>query len=131
MLGWLKTILGLDPQAVDIVPELEVTRIGSYADYMRYIDRHEKVRMERIAYEKKLIPVVPHEFFLDAFCYVCNKQVKLKVDFLYCHEEGRVKIPNWRERLVCPSCTLNNRVRATLHIFEQECLPGEYSSIYN
>ena len=52
-------------------------------------------------------------FALPGFCRLCNRGVDFLVDREYGAEmhEG-VWIPNWRERLVCPHCTLNNRQRA-------------------
>jgi SAM-dependent methyltransferase len=52
-------------------------------------------------------------FLLAGFCRLCNRSV----DFLVDRKHGAqmhdgVWIPNWRERLVCPHCGLNNRQRA-------------------
>jgi len=52
-------------------------------------------------------------FTLPGFCRLCNRGVDFLVDRQYSTErhEG-TPIPNWRERLVCPCCKLNNRHRA-------------------
>ncbi|HEY7883659.1 MAG TPA: class I SAM-dependent methyltransferase, partial [Cellvibrionaceae bacterium] len=38
--------------------------------------------------------------------------------------------PNWRERLICPLCQLNNRTRAAIDIFQQTCKSSKRSRIY-
>ena len=46
-------------------------------------------------------------------CGACEQYVDLEVDMLFggCRDrEGRF-VPNWRERLVCPCCRMNNRQR--------------------
>lgn len=46
-------------------------------------------------------------------CGACEKYVDLEVDMLFGgrrDREGRC-VPNWRERLVCPCCRMNNRQR--------------------
>ena len=53
------------------------------------------------------------QFFLSGFCRVCSQKVKFLVD----RQSGAqlidgIWMPNWRERVVCPKCGLNNRQRA-------------------
>lgn len=64
------------------------------------------------------------EFTLPGFCLVDGRPVSFAVDWRYAppavevswlSPEGTtesLKVPNWRERLVCPRCGLNNRQRA-------------------
>jgi len=59
-------------------------------------------------------------FTLDGFCQACEQPQPFVVDKLYgaqISEQGW--IPNWRERLSCPSCQLNNRQRAMIHVIKQ------------
>lgn len=54
-------------------------------------------------------------FTLDGFCQACEKPQPFIVDKLYgsqITEHGW--LPNWRERLSCPDCQLNNRQRAMI-----------------
>jgi len=37
---------------------------------------------------------------------------------------------NWRERMVCPHCGLNNRMRASLHVLDQVCQPASSSRLW-
>jgi SAM-dependent methyltransferase len=58
-------------------------------------------------------------FSTTGLCYPCNKQVQFETDFQYSSQEvNGIKIPNWRERVLCP-CLLNNRTRASVHILER------------
>lgn len=51
-------------------------------------------------------------YTLEGYCEPCGKKSRFFVDMLYCEENSdHDRIPNWRERLVCPFCKLNNRQR--------------------
>ena len=50
---------------------------------------------------------------VEGLCGACEKRVDLRADMLLGgrrDREGRF-VPNWRERLVCPVCRMNNRQR--------------------
>jgi len=54
-------------------------------------------------------------FLLDGYCKVCDKPTTFLVDRLYGAQESTDGwTPNWRERLDCAHCRLNNRQRAIL-----------------
>jgi SAM-dependent methyltransferase len=61
---------------------------------------------------------------LDAFCWPCGGMRPLLYDRLYAGE-GTV---NWRERLVCPACQLNNRLRLSLHALAALPTPPDAAS---
>lgn len=59
-------------------------------------------------------------FAVDGFCIPCNKIVPLLVDM----HSGALQqddrwIPNWRERLECPFCRMNNRQRLIAALIKQ------------
>lgn len=57
-------------------------------------------------------------YHVDGFCVVCRAPTKFLVDDDYAfHTPEGIRV-NWRERLVCSSCGLNNRMRAALHFIE-------------
>ena len=58
---------------------------------------------------------------VNAYCVPCGKLVPMVVDMDFGgrYENGRW-VPNWRERLVCPSCKLNNRQRLVATLLLQE-----------
>ncbi|MCK7580331.1 MAG: hypothetical protein MZV65_45800 [Chromatiales bacterium] len=74
---------------------------------------------QRRTYVSNLTPADQQPFSVPGYCQPCRRQVALQVDFAYAYPvDGRLQ-PNWRERLVCPHCRLNSRIRATLHLFER------------
>jgi hypothetical protein len=54
------------------------------------------------------------DFLVDGYCWVCGKESKFLVDFQYSNGHDI----NWRERLCCQECGLNNRLRLTVQILE-------------
>ena len=59
-------------------------------------------------------------FTVDGFCIPCGKRSSFRVDKIYsCKKNGDLWIPNWRERLVCPYCLMNNRQRLIAAIVSQ------------
>ena len=67
-------------------------------------------------------------FVVDAYCIVCDGPRALLVD--YRHGDREKRRPNFRERLVCPTCNLNNRMRACIHLLERNLSLASSSTIY-
>ncbi len=68
-------------------------------------------RLERLAVSFQ------KEFELRARCAYCGKTAKMKSGPLYMETNERgERFPNFRERLVCEKCGLNNRLRTTYHL---------------
>lgn len=114
----------------DTAAPWSVTRIGNYHDYLQHVaamgDEYERRR--RI--ERDLI-TDPESFLTAGRCYVCRETVDFYSDFQYAFRDGQGRpTPNWRERLVCPRCRLNNRMRACIHIFDRLCRPAATDIIY-
>ena len=63
-------------------------------------------------------------FTISGECFVCKDRVDCYVDFIASAEPavGEERVPNWRERLLCPICHLNNRMRAVVHLLEHDSL---------
>jgi len=60
------------------------------------------------------------EVDLKAHCSFCGRKTKMRVDFSYAGKSSDGKlVPNFRERLVCQKCNLNNRLRATYHFLKK------------
>lgn len=69
------------------------------------------------------------EFHVPGYCWVCARFSQLHVDYSYLIEG--VDKPNWREHLRCPSCRLNNRMRAAVHFLESALVvPASSPAIY-
>ncbi len=59
-------------------------------------------------------------FSTKGFCICCNKSVQLIVDMKWGGQliDGK-SVPNWRERLECPNCHMNNRQRLIATLVKQ------------
>jgi hypothetical protein len=57
-------------------------------------------------------------FELPGTCFVCDAATAFSVDYRYAYEVDGLLTPNWREQLACPTCGLNSRMRAAIHLLE-------------
>jgi len=130
MFGVIKRILGKSRRDTNDTPSLELSRVVSFRDYTEHAWAIAQDTRERLSFEKSRLPKTQTGFVLPGYCSVCKKPVDFLVDYQYSYEVDGVMTPNWRERLVCPGCHLNNRMRATVQIFEQEFQPPANSHIY-
>jgi O-antigen biosynthesis protein len=70
-------------------------------------------------------------FTVKGFCVPCGKDVDLLVDM----ESGGQRqanhwLPNWRERLACPFCGMNNRQRLIATLVRQELQTKQSRTVY-
>jgi len=82
--------------------------------------------------EDSLIETLHGDHFLvNGYCVPCKKQVSFEVDKTSGGEIiGNHLVPNWRERLVCPSCQMNNRQRLISLLIEQLLQSKNNQKIY-
>jgi len=111
-------------------PELQVAEMHSFEDYKNHANIHRDDHLAIWAFEKTLIPNTPKTFTLNGYCYICKTKVDFLIDFKNAFEFAGELFPNWREGVICPNCRLNNRMRATKHIFEQICRPYPQARIF-
>jgi len=83
-------------------------------------------------FENKLISSSNAKSYLtDGFCIPCNKNSSFIIDMRsggkYINEKW---IPNWRERLECEQCHMNNRQRLIAALIKQELDLSEDKNIY-
>ena len=117
-------------QSINHIPEeIEVNTFSSYDDFKNYSFKKESLFKERAMYEKFLV-VEEDAFTIPGYCKVCEKDTNFLVDYLYAYQNNGTKIPNWRERLVCPVCGLNNRMRAAIHLLKTVTKPKPDARIY-
>jgi O-antigen biosynthesis protein len=109
---------------------LELATAASLAEYRMHHEAAASEYERRKEIETRLAGD-ERGFVTRGFCYVCKKEMDFHSDYLFAlvNEEGK-KIPNWRERIICPSCGLNNRTRAAIQVFEQVCKPQVSDAIY-
>ncbi len=112
------------------VPVLAIAEVFSHEGYRQHVQRRHGAASAHSSFERQLIPDTRREFTVDGYCYVCQTDRAFLVDFQYSSAVDGVLTPNWRERLVCPGCHLNSRMRAVAHVFAQACRPHPGSRIY-
>ena len=100
-------------------------QISNFEEYLRYCDVNKPELDAQSAYENTL-PAGRREFNISGFCVACGRIVPLKVDLLW----GDGIRPNWRERLQCTSCGLNNRLRAALDCLHELVGDRQNPSLY-
>ena len=109
---------------------LKVTTIETLAEFIHYQNLQRTEYARRMAHEKSSVGT-PRGFAIDGYCTVCQKPTRFHTDFQYSFKiASGERYPNWREHLVCRHCGLNNRLRAAIHLFQQECEPMKDSTIY-
>lgn len=118
------------PRADDRCAGFSPERVANLTEYRQRARRmedesHRRTTVERqLASAGEIIPSAGH-------CCVCHQDVVFHSDLAYGFQnaDGSVS-PNWRERVVCPVCRLNNRMRAALHFFQAQGKPVAQSAIY-
>ena len=68
-------------------------------------------------------------FVVDAYCIVCDGPRSFFVDYQYGGNREALR-PNFRERLICPTCDLNSRMRACIHLLERNLSLPSSAMIY-
>jgi len=110
--------------------ELIIKNISSFEEFVNYEQSMRQTYKDRQEFEQGLIPTDTDNFYYKGYCIVCEDIVPFHVDFWNAYNIDGKKIPNWRERLVCPSCGLNNRMRLTYHLIQELFPDFSTSSVY-
>ncbi|MCL6494086.1 MAG: methyltransferase domain-containing protein [Ignavibacterium sp.] len=110
--------------------ELNIKNISSFEEFVNYEQSMRQTYKDRQEFEQGLIPNDTNNFYYKGYCIVCEDFVPFHVDFWNAYNIDGKKIPNWRERLVCPSCGLNNRMRLTYHLIQELFPDFSTSSVY-
>lgn len=121
-----------DEDAVDRMPWLPVSTFTSSAQYRSAQVFDAGVLAARAALERSLLPQGEQTFKVPGTCALCGAETEFQVSFMFApdREADGVRLPNWREHLDCEHCKLVNRVRASLHFFQQRFRPRPTDSIY-
>ncbi|HUF80069.1 MAG TPA: class I SAM-dependent methyltransferase [Burkholderiales bacterium] len=99
----------------------EFTEFRSREAFGEYLNG-DPAHAERQQFEAELVAGAGdvEAFRFEAWCAACESEKPLLVDRLH----GAVSLPdgwlpNWRERISCPDCGMNNRQRAIIHALGQ------------
>ena len=102
----------------------------SRQDYMQLLASSALKQANQIA-EQLLSKANSEVFAVDGFCVPCNKNVSFLVDMQsggQRHAHGWT--PNWRERLECPLCRMNNRQRLIATLLRQALSDEQGKHVY-
>jgi SAM-dependent methyltransferase len=95
--------------------ELVVTHISNQTEFQAHTARNQAEAAARRKAELGLAQPTSR-FNTPGFCFVCGQWTEFSSTWEYAYDiEGKRHV-NWREHLLCPGCSLNNRLRATVHL---------------
>jgi SAM-dependent methyltransferase len=82
--------------------------------------------------EKQLVSAANAEAFtVDGFCVPCDRKVSFLVDMQSGGQrQGSSWTPNWRERMECPLCRMNNRQRLIATLIKQKLSNNKNQNVY-
>src|SRR5215813_6903579 len=107
-LGMRACLLFDRPQVSQIL--VPIARCADQHEFKLFHKASKAVRAEMTACELALLQRGRKGFGVPGWCSVCNMQVRFWVDYVYSYvTHNNRPVPNWRERLICPICGLNNR----------------------
>jgi SAM-dependent methyltransferase len=88
--------------------------------------------MNRRRERETLLAEQGEQFVVDGYCAVCARSTRFWVDRAHGVPVAgaRWPAPNWRERMVCEHCQLNNRMRAALHYLLALAQPRRRDAVY-
>lgn len=114
-------------KAITLLPKFVAQNQNEFFDGFTSREFHEiRDRESPFISDKQL-----HTFYLKQFCLCCNKSTDMLVDYEYAHKNNDgLFVPNWRERLVCPGCGMNNRQRLIAKLTQQHIFKNNNCSIY-
>ncbi|MBW7888308.1 MAG: glycosyltransferase family 29 protein [Bacteroidetes bacterium] len=98
-----------------------------YDSFLNATGEEQRVRSEQ---ELSLVNINGASPVVHGTCIACNKEVDFLVEYAAEQQPNGKRIPNWRESVLCPSCRMNNRIRASIHFFEKKFQPSRDANIY-
>jgi SAM-dependent methyltransferase len=107
-----------------VEPHLWKIVARQYCEYASLERDHAGLLSQRRAFESALAASLPEgaTASIPAYCRACRAYRLLSYDHHYAPGDQ----VNWRERLLCPVCQLNNRLRLSFHLFEDlGCADGD------
>ncbi|WP_445146026.1 class I SAM-dependent methyltransferase [Dyella sp. Tek66A03] len=118
---------GFSPSKILMQADLWNLTLNSFAECQCALETHAERFQARRSIENEIQGQLGSrkEAFLPGYCWVCRSVQAFTYDFL--HSDS--KHVNWRERLICPTCQLNNRLRLSVQVFECS-VKGTNPSIY-
>ncbi len=97
-----------------------------YVNYRKSTVQEYEVRKE---IESGLLRNARKRLSVHGQCYVCQKPTYFETKVTR-NPSSDQETPNWRESLICKNCSLNNRLRASYHVFHGLLKPSAEDPIY-
>jgi len=100
---------------------MQVKKFSEQSVFLNFLETNQEIK-EHIRFEMAVTTrqAQAQTFTLDGYCRVCAQPTVFLVDRLYGAQKfAEGWLPNWRERLVCEHCQLNNRQRAIFHALKE------------
>jgi SAM-dependent methyltransferase len=110
-------------------PNLQVTTLSSLDQFQQHAAAMVRAWEEQRKVEQALASPTP-TFHVRGYCFPCQGWRRFLVTWAFSYAINGVLTPNWREHLVCPSCGLNNRMRAAVHLLARQSGLDRHSHIY-
>lgn len=116
---------------MSLKPPMWTSNVASHDDYMIFRRVLEPELVRRAGVEARLVPLDGPRRTIEAYCAVCDRRSQMVIDLQYAFtlESGQV-VPNWRERLECVGCGLNNRMRAAIEMLHDVVKTSRMAEIY-
>lgn len=111
-------------------PELMLAEVADITAHRARIQATEGERRKRQELEHQILAEHQESFHIHGECWTCGNESDFLVDLSRARRHGDLWVPNWRETVKCQSCGLNNRLRASLHLFHHQCTPAYHDRIY-
>ena len=92
----------------------DIVHCSNFEAFQSFVAEIAKRKAAMDAFEANLLRS-SDTFTVPGRCAICRRSVEFLVDYQWgdTGPDGQRR-PNWRERLVCPGCHLNNRMRAAI-----------------
>ncbi|MFZ4480308.1 MAG: class I SAM-dependent methyltransferase [Rhodoferax sp.] len=105
----------------NLIARIDAIGIARSPDEYRIIQGSYSIKSLKIAEASILDSVTKEEFTVSGRCLCCSANVSFCVDQKSGGQRrGSQFLPNWRERMVCPLCGMNNRQRLVATLVRQE-----------
>ncbi|MBT5222952.1 MAG: glycosyltransferase, partial [Gammaproteobacteria bacterium] len=107
-----------------------IASVKNRKEYEQLLQCNEITKISTV--EKQLVAAANAEAFaVDGFCVPCDKKVPFLVDMKSGGQRNANGwTPNWRERLECPLCRMNNRQRLIATLIKQKLSNNKNQNVY-
>ena len=103
------------------VPGLTSEPISSHDEYVRYRAASQAEYADREQVSRSLVTRT-ERVGTQGFCFCCQASRIFETPYPRFNDPDR-GVPDWREGMICPGCSLNSRMRAAAHMLRESLEP--------